>query len=100
MPLTLRVKAVSLLTGLGSSFGLGTRRWKRPVRRIRMKPEIHEAAIGRSTHGAFRGGRGRRAGTDQTGTWETRQGGSGDTLHRLQEYITGVLALARSRRGS
>ena len=33
-----------------------------------MKPEIHEEAIGKSTHGAFRGGRGGRAGTEQIGT--------------------------------
>ena len=40
-----------------------------------MKPEIHEEAIGRSTHEAFRGERGQRAGTEQIGTWETRQVG-------------------------
>jgi hypothetical protein len=45
-----------------------------------MKPEIHEEAIGRSTHGAFRGGRGQRAGTEQIGTWETRQGGMENIL--------------------
>jgi hypothetical protein len=40
-----------------------------------MKPEIHEEAIGKSTRGAFRGGRGQRAGREQIGTWETRGGG-------------------------
>src|SRR5437764_1456332 len=40
-----------------------------------MKPEIHEEAIGRGTHEAFRGERGQRAGTEQIGTWETRQVG-------------------------
>src|SRR5438046_7378373 len=54
-----------------------------------MKPEIHEEAIGRSTHEAFRGERGQRAGTEQIGTWETRQvGGWRHATFVLQESIT------------
>src|SRR5437879_9181543 len=54
-----------------------------------MKPEIHEEAIGRSTHEAFRGERGQRAGTEQIGTWETRQvGGWRHAPFVLQESIT------------
>jgi hypothetical protein len=54
----------------------------------RMKPDIYEEAIGRSTHGASRGERGQHAGTDQTGTWETRRVGDGDIRDSLQEHIT------------
>src|SRR5437016_8643217 len=54
-----------------------------------MKPEIHEEAIGRGTHEAFRGERGQRAGTGQIGTWETRQvGGWRHAPFVLQESIT------------
>lgn len=49
-----------------------------------MKPEIHEEAIGEGTHEAFRGERGQRAGTEQIGTWETRQVGAGNIALPLE----------------
>ena len=54
-----------------------------------MKPETGDEAMGKSNRRTSRGERGQRAGTDQIGTWETRQ--EGDAARRRssqREQIT------------
>ena len=52
------------------------------------KPEAGDEATITSNHRVFRGGRGRRAGRDQSGTWETHPVG-GNGVNGVREDITG-----------
>ena len=53
------------------------------------KPVADDEAISGSSHRDFRGGRGRRAGRDQSGTWETQPVG-GDGVNGIREEIIGI----------
>jgi hypothetical protein len=54
-----------------------------------VKPEIDGEVMGRSSRRTSRGDRGQRVGTDQSGTWETRQeGGAARRGNGRREQIT------------
>jgi hypothetical protein len=64
-----------------------------------VKPDTGDEATGTSSRQTFRGVKGQRAGTDQSGTWETRPGAAQVGGNRRRESITAGRSEAGSRKG-